>query len=149
MNLEYKCRTSLGSQRWLAYLARPNEKLEFPLGSPGFMYASEDPSVALGGFDLEPFLSATGAKAVKACHGKAKRTYPKVGLPPVTVATVPRHPWHGCRARSVGGFLTSTTARVTATTGRRNTAVTAVARAHLTAKCNVRRVESSGGNLRA
>ncbi|KAJ7218272.1 hypothetical protein B0H12DRAFT_1078730 [Mycena haematopus] len=35
-----------------------------------------------------------------------------LGLPPVTVATGPRHPCHGCRARSVEDFLTSTTARV-------------------------------------
>jgi hypothetical protein len=37
--------------------------------------------------------------------------YAAVGLPPVTVATVRRHPSNGCRARRVGDFSRTCTAR--------------------------------------
>jgi hypothetical protein len=43
-----------------------------------------------------------------------------LGLPPVAVATVQRHPSHGCRARSVADFFALAD-------GRRSTAVTATA----------------------
>jgi hypothetical protein len=40
------------------------------------------------------------------------RRHTLLGLRPVTVATVRRHPWHGCRARSAGHYLSLTTARL-------------------------------------
>ncbi|KAF8175005.1 hypothetical protein K438DRAFT_1771282 [Mycena galopus ATCC 62051] len=54
----------------------------------------------------------------------APDTLSVVGLPPVTVATVRRHPSNGCCARPVGTFLLPPTAR-------RTTAVTAVERGDL------------------
>ncbi|KAJ7256706.1 hypothetical protein C8J57DRAFT_1235569 [Mycena rebaudengoi] len=39
--------------------------------------------------------------------------YRLVGLPPVAVGTVPRHPWHGYPSRSVENFLVGKTGRKT------------------------------------
>ncbi|KAF8187834.1 hypothetical protein K438DRAFT_1764547 [Mycena galopus ATCC 62051] len=85
MNLEETQRQNLHD-----FVACSNSR-PFQLGSAGKGLSQAD----LGGYRT----ADTATHLLNPTHVRQK-----LGLPPVTVATVPRHPWHGCRARSVGNF---------------------------------------------